>query len=174
MNTIEKRLGAGVLRLMISGGVSILKTIMLGLEESPEDYLKALEEADVSIGERFICVVNNVSVSSEPVELDLIAVSVADLGSKNGTKRSKICEAGIALGFELCPAEAALALRLGYEEQPCGESLHMAMESLVDSTGAKYVFEVDRTVFPWIDAGDGNPNRYYEPDDRFVFVKPRK
>lgn len=172
MYTIANR-ASGPLPFLIPGSIPVRKTITLGLESSAEDYHKALVKADISIGTDGNKIFDLIAVSPEKVELDLVVVSVLDLGFKNSEKKSVICAKGVAFGLGLCPAEATLAFRLAYKEQPYGEYLHMAMDEIVDATGAKYTLEVDRELDLWIDAEDGNPNHFYSSDTLMVFVQPR-
>jgi hypothetical protein len=77
-----------------------------------------------------------------PVELDLVVLSVFELGfgdqaSHNDIKLGAAVEVSlhdiyaraIALGFDLCPAKVGPALRLNYLDQPLGEFLPDAISN---------------------------------------------
>ena len=59
--------------------------------------------------------------------VDLVVVTVADLGLKTGATREQIYKRALERGYKLCSGKFAPFLRMQYE-QPCGERLYIAME----------------------------------------------
>src|SRR5262245_24954037 len=93
--------------------------------------------------------------NKKPFELDLVILSVFELGFGDQASRNNI-ELGasvtvslgdiyaraVSLGFELCPAEVGPALRLNYLDQPLGEFLHIAMKPVARYSGELVDFTV--------------------------------
>jgi hypothetical protein len=123
----------------------------------------------------------------QPVELDLVALSVFELGfgdqdARNDVKLGASVEVSlrniyaraVSLGFELSPAEIGPALRLQYLDQPYGEFLQIAMNPV-----AKYAGELIRLSVARAGAGllllggEGDPAATVPGAVRFVFVRPR-
>ncbi|MFA6397469.1 MAG: hypothetical protein WDK96_01315 [Candidatus Paceibacterota bacterium] len=63
-----------------------------------------------------------------PVEIQLIKVTVADLGFRDGAIYPDICDRAEALDLDYCPYEAGPQLRLQYQDQPEGEKLHIPIK----------------------------------------------
>jgi hypothetical protein len=127
------------------------------------------------------------TTSDEEIEVDLVIKSVAEIGFANGATRKQIYERAIGLGLQLCPAEVGPQLRLQYLDQPKGECLHIAMDSIVVSGRDMSVLYVDRPgsdsfgvfyvhhpVDRWLSVHFSNPDTQLDADYRSVFKKPRK
>jgi hypothetical protein len=154
----------------------IWKTVTLGLKKSPKDYRKAIEKDGNHIGDYAGQILNKTEVSQTEVELDLVVVTVGELGFKDGARRDKIYARAIELGLQICPAEVGPALRLLYKkDQPSSEWLRIAMEPIVDSGDSPRVFSVDDDYDDrWLLSAFGNASSFWHADDRWVFVRPRK
>ena len=153
----------------------IWKTITLGLYESAKAYRKTLIKAGFAIGDWSSDILNKIQVSQTRVQLDLVILSVAELGFGEATPRDKIYARAKELGLELCPAEVGPALRLAYPNQPYVEWLRIAMDPIPDSGGDLGVFGVDRdSGDPWLSGCYGVPGYLWNPGYRFVFVLPYK
>ena len=111
--------------------------------------------------------------ASEETDVDLVVLSVADLGFKEGALYSQICEKALAMELELCPAEVGPALRLAYENQPRGERLIIATKPFTDSGDDLdlFVMEVSGGEGLWLRGDCGPSDRFWEPDCRFVFAR---
>jgi hypothetical protein len=123
------------------------RTIKLGTGlKSDEDFHTALQEADCEIGDCGNDLLGRraFAVSPEAQEIELVVVSVGELGFKDGATRSDIYKRAQEIGLDLCPNEAGPQLRLQYKDQPKGELLLIAMEPITDSRGDLYVFNVER------------------------------
>ncbi len=115
------------------------------------------------------------AVVTEETELDLVVVSVAELGFKNGAKLKDIYDRAKEKGLQLCPNQVGPELRLQYEDQPNGEWLVIGMEPITDSDGGLYVFYVEHNVSDlWLSTHYDYPGLLWFSNDRFVFVLPRK
>jgi hypothetical protein len=123
----------------------------------------------------------------KPVELDLVVLSVFELGFGDRVSRSDVELAAtvqasladiharaVALGFELCPAEVGPALRLSYLDQPYGEFLHIAMQPVARSSGELVDFIVGNGGAGLLIVGaTGHAGTLVTGAARFVFVRPR-
>jgi hypothetical protein len=123
----------------------------------------------------------------QPVELDLVALSVFELGFGDQDARNDV-ELGanvevslrdiyaraVSLGFELSPAEVGPALRLQYLDQPHGEFLQIAMSPVAKYTGELIRLSVARAgAGLLLLGGEGDPAATVPAAVRFVFVRPR-
>ena len=154
---------------------TVWKTITLGLQKSAEDYKKSLESNGFQISGYACQILKKILVSQTEIMLDLVILTVAELGFKRGTTFQQICSRAKELGLELCPAEVGPALRLAYSDQPCGEWLRITMEPIPDSGGRSDVFSVDRDGGErWLDTDWFGSGGVWAPGTRVVFVLPRK
>ena len=111
-----------------------------------------------------------------PVELDLVVLSVFELGFGDRASLHDIYDRAVAQGFELCPAEVGPALRLNYLDQPLGEFLHIAMRPVARYTGELIDFSVGNAGAGLIlISSDGVRRRrvMLSGAERFVFIRPR-
>ena len=122
-----------------------------------------------------------------PVELDLVVLSVSELGfgdpasdkdiEPEATVRASLRDIyvrAVSLGFELCPAEVGPALRLNYLDQPLGEFLQIAMKPVARYTGELVTFTLVGGDAGFLLGGaNGNSDAILRGVVRFVFVRPR-
>jgi hypothetical protein len=152
--------------------LSVLKTIKLGSGKTSEEYRKALEEAACRIGDWGNEILGKTACAQEETEVDLVALSVKELGFNEGAYYKDICTKALGLGLELCPAEAGPALRLVYRDQSRGEWLRIAMEAIPGSEGDRFIFAVNHVDDGLSLDGDyGDPEFFWEADGRFVFLR---
>src|SRR5216683_1472564 len=151
------------------------KTIRLGLYKTADAYRKAMTDAGMNVFSWTQRILWHVATATEETDADLVVLSVAELGFKEGATYSGICARALELGLELCPAEVGPALRLAYKDQPLGEWLIIAMEAITDSAdGGLLVFRVghgNRGRLWWLGANPGHPHYFWTSEDRFVFVR---
>ena len=83
------------------------------------------------------------TVITGEAELDLVVVSVAELGFKDGAKLKDIFAEAKKRGLELCPNQVGPELRLQYEDQPKDEWLIVGMEPIAVSDGDLRLFYVE-------------------------------
>ena len=154
---------------------AVWKTVTLGLHKSSKDYRKAIEKDGNRIGDYAGQILNKTEVSQTEVELDLVVVTVGELGFKTGARRDVLYAKALELGLQLCPAEVGPALRLVYKDQPRGEWLRIGMEPITGSVGGPFVFGVDGDDDErWLFSISGYAGGVWGADDRWVFVRPRK
>src|SRR3989338_4883715 len=114
-------------------------------------------------------------VVGERVNAELVEVSVRSLGFETATRYDNICERAKELGLAVCPAEVGPQLRLQYKDQPLDEYLIVAMNAINDSGGRPGVFSMGAEGDGlWLGAAYGRPGDEWAPEDRFVFLRPRK
>ena len=152
------------------------KTVKLGTGlKTADDFRKALTNAGCNIGSWANDILGKpvFSVSSEETEVELVVVSVAELGFKNGATRKDIYKRAEELGFALCPSEVGPQLRLRYNDQPNGEWLLIGMEPIAVSDGDLRVFGVGRDDdgSQWLDGGCGSPVLVWSADLHWVFLR---
>jgi hypothetical protein len=157
----------------------IWKTSRLGTGfKTGDDFRSGIKE-----GGNFICgLADNIldessfTVSEAVVSVDLVNVSVSDLGFKYSSARLvHIFAMAFSLGLELCPAEMGPRLCLHYGDQSKGERFFIAMEPIIYSGGPACVFgvECDHDGL-WLITRSADLGSFWNPDERFVFVRPRK
>jgi hypothetical protein len=153
------------------------KTVTLGQHKDYEAYYKALEaDGYSSVGDYAGQILNKIEVFQTPIELDLVVMTVGELGFSGSARRDAIYDrATNELGLQLCPAEVGPALRLAYKDQPYGEWLRIAMEPITVSDGHPGVFGVGNDEGArWLDSYYGRPDIVWCAGHRWVFVVPRK
>lgn len=105
-------------------------------------------------------------------KVDLVNMSVEELGFPRGAEFKDIYEAAKNQGLDLCPAEVGPQLRLQYTDQPSGEWLVIAMEPIKDSGGVLDLFYVRHyDSARWLAACYGYPYSRWGAGYRFVFVR---
>jgi hypothetical protein len=154
------------------------RTVKLGTGlKTALDFRQALKNADCKIGNWGNDILGKPpfeqSVADKETEVELVNVSVAELGFKDGATRADIYKRAQELGLDICPAEVGPQLRLQYTDQPKGEVVLIAMEPITDSGSSPNVFEVRRN-----DDGEqclyadyGRPVRFWNGSSRWVFIR---
>ena len=152
----------------------VWKTLILGRPVSVNVYRAIMSANDCRMDHYTSQMLDKVIVSSAETEVDLVNISVADLGFRYGAIYAAICTRAKDFGLERCPAEVGLNLRLEYTDQPYGESLHVAMKAITDWSDRLAIFKVvcDGDIRR-LDASNGDPGGVWGDNDRFVFVQPR-
>ena len=149
--------------------------IQLGTHKSNKDLRQDIEGNDHRISDWGSNLLKRIDIASEPVEVDLIVLSIAELGFLNGCTIDEIYKAAQKLELELCPAEVGPQLRLQYNDQPMDECLLVAMEPVVYSSGnQKGVFRVGRSdIGSWLGGDSGNFDHHSRVHNRWVFIRPK-
>lgn len=165
--------------LIVSAATKVWKTwkkikLGTGLKDA-DDFRKALKKADCNIGDWGNDILGKpaFTVSPKETEVELVVVSVAELGFKDGATRADIYKRANELGLDLCPNEVGPQLRLQYKDQPKGEWLLIGMEPITDSGGDLRVFSVWRGGGgkQWLLGGDGGPGSFWSAGRRWVFLR---
>ena len=157
---------------------NVWKTINLGTGlKTADDFRKALKGRGFNIGNWANDILGKpaFTAATEATEIDLVKVTVAELGFKKGARHDQIYERAKELGLELCPSEVGPQLRLQYQDQPNGEWLLIGMEPVADSDGDLNVFGVRRhDSGRWLDGHWGGPGHVWDAGYRWLFCLPRK
>ena len=158
--------------------LKVWKTIKLGTGlKTADDFRRALKDDGFNISDWASDILGKPAfkAADEDTEVDLVKVTVAELGFKNGARHNQIYERAKELGLGLCPPEVGPQLRLQYQDQPNGEWILVAMEPIVDSDGYPYVFSVEHHDSElWLYGGWGSPDDFWAPGRRWVFCRPCK
>lgn len=154
-------------------GFNIWKTIKLGNYKDHIALKEAIEKSDLLVSHQAAVIMAQPAfiLADQEATVDLVNVSVAELGLIKATPLRDIYAWAIKLGLSLCPAEVGPQLWLQYHDQPGGEWLRIAMEAITNSCGRPGIFHVDHgDGGRWLSAGWGRPDDTWGPDYRFVFV----
>ena len=142
-----------------------------------EGFRKSIKDSGMRVGDWANDILGKTafSVATEEKDVDLVVVSVEELGFKDGARLKDIYAAAKKRGLELCPNEVGPQLRLQYKDQPKGEWLIIGMEPITDSGGGRSLFRVARDSGAlWLYTYYGHPGNVWLGRSRFVFVLPRK
>lgn len=158
--------------------VSVWKMIKLGTGlKTADEFRKAIKDNDLRLGDWASDILGKpaFTAAEQESEVDLVRMSVKELGFKGNARFHEICARAKELGLELCLAEVGPQLRLQYLDQPKNEWPIIAMEAICDSHGLLDVFSVGHDDGGrWLSAYYGHSDSVWFPDHRFVFVLPRK
>lgn len=150
------------------------KTIRLGIHKHADEYREAIKTAGGRISDWADDILGKsaFTVIGQPTDIDLVIVTVAELGYEKGATRADIYKRAAEFGLEPCPAEVGPALREQYMDQPKGEWLLIAMEPILDSDGDPSIFAVGRDAHDLCLYSDyGRPGSLWSPVYRWVFVR---
>ena len=153
----------------------VWKTIKLGTGlRTADEFRGALKSHRFQIGDRGNDILGRptFTMATKETEVDLVVVSVAELGFNYGASRGNIYQRAQELGLELCPAEVGPQLRLQYKDQPCGEWLIIGMQPLTGSDGILCVFCVRHqddgiSLYGY----GGHATSVWDSDSRWVFLR---
>lgn len=137
------------------------KRLTLGTYEGVIALRAALDAARVRVGDSADEILGRpgFAFSQTTTDVDLVVVSVAELGFDDSTSLADIYQRAIELGLELCPAEVAPLLRLQYTDQPTGEFLNVGMRPIETYEGQPIALSVANAgTGPLLLGGDGHPN----------------
>ena len=154
----------------------VWKTVTLG-GYSPESILTALEDGDCRVGDTTTSLIQQIVYTPEEnsTKLDLVAVSVKDLGFLRPATIKEIYDRAISWGLELCPAETGPVLRIQHKSSVQYGMFNIAMSpvnvKLSDFRNVLCSFSINRGS-PFTRSKDRNP--VCQIGDVFVFVKPKK
>lgn len=151
------------------------KTITVGTCKTVNELSNALRNNDCRISDWAGDILKKITLADAEAKIELVLVSVADLGFTKKTRRDAIYDRAKEFGLDLVPAEAGPQLRLQYTDQPLNEWMLMAMEPITDSVGDQYVFSVAHDGDGrWLHGYYGNPDNLWLPDDRWVFARRKQ
>ncbi|OGN00615.1 MAG: hypothetical protein A3B91_02260 [Candidatus Yanofskybacteria bacterium RIFCSPHIGHO2_02_FULL_41_29] len=140
--------------------------------KSKEELKKELAMKNIKVTSYATSVMdgNNFTIKESSEKLELVRLTVKDLGFSNSATTQEIFDKAKTLGLDLCPAEVGPNLRLQYENQPLGEWVYVAMKPITDSGGNPRVFNLVRDVDGlWLHGYWANPDSRWRPGSEFVF-----
>ncbi|MBI2012908.1 MAG: hypothetical protein HYS88_00430 [Candidatus Colwellbacteria bacterium] len=152
----------------------VWRTITLGaFFKDVNSIKKALEKNGFQVSDWAADLMSQAAfrLATESIDVDLVRLTVAELGFPEGATLQEIYARGKELGLNLCPAEVGPALRYQYPDQPKGEWLTIAMEPIAGSDGRPLVLYVDHgRDARWLDAHWSSPGSFWRSENQFVFV----
>jgi len=156
----------------------VWKRITLGNgPKNADGFREAIQAKGMKTGDWASDIMNKpaFTVTKDKTEINLVVVSVADLGFPKGATREQIYQAAIKRGYELCSPDVGSELRLQYEDQSKDEWLVIGMEPIAASDGDLRLFYVERNGSgQWLGSCYGFPDVIWGAVSRFVFVLPGK
>jgi hypothetical protein len=151
------------------------KTIKLGTQKSVEDLSKALTNDGFQISDWAADSLKKTTLAGAETELELVLVSVGELGFKEGTRRDALYARAQELGLDLVPAEAGPQLRRQYTDQPMNEWMLMAMEPIAASANFLRVFNVAHNDDgQWLTTYCGDPDYSWRAPYRWAFARRKQ
>lgn len=151
----------------------IWRTVTIGNHASnKQSFKEMIEAAGMNVSSWAEEILKDVEIIKEPQTLNLVKVTVEELGLTGLSTTKQIYDAAQAQGLSLCPAEVGPQLRLQYADQPKGEYALIAMEPIEDSHGGLGVFNVGHDEDGrWLFTDRGHPDSRWLADFRWVFVR---
>ena len=154
---------------------STWKQVTVGNLGNAKTARKQLKAAGIKISRWGGDILDRTTFEDTEATLDLVRVSVKELGLETGATTAEIYAAAERHGLSLCPAEVAPQLWLQYPDLlPRGEWSLVAMEAIVDSDGDRVVFYLAHDDGGrWLLADRGHPDRRWLGSNRWVFVRSK-
>lgn len=145
------------------------KTITL-TTESPASLIKKIEKKGIYFSSYAKEIAEKIPKRTKKETFDVGIATVAELGFTSYPTTTELFAKIKELGYDLCPPETALYLRL-LEEEEKGTYYWIAMNPISDSGGSPNVFDVKRNGDGkrWLDAGWAFPDVQWRLDSRIVF-----
>ena len=159
------------------------KEVEIGGPKTLQQYRQMLDTAGCRIESHVEeMLLPRIQFMREPRQIALARISVMQLGFNNSACMTSICKRVLTFGspIRLIPAEACLALRLAYMDQPDRELLKMGMRPITyksdsPSCAVDVVYQILTMVRDgktlWIGEAEGYPDIEWPPDAEFVFMK---
>ena len=153
-------------------------TIKLGTGlKNADDFCKALRAGKNNISDWANGILGRhdfyFKLSGTEHDVELVNVSVEELGFKQGACYGDICKRASKLGLDLCPAEVGPQLRLQYKDQPKGTGVAVAMNAINDLDNNIRVFGVrcSNDGGLYLHANNGRSDYFWGSENRFVFIR---
>ncbi len=155
----------------------VWKIIQLGKNHNTvNDYLRLIRDNSSGTAEILDFMLNHDSFTIEdtPTYVNLVLLSVADLGFPHGAKYEEVCERAFKYGLELCPAEVGPQYVLQYGNQIENDDFSIAMEPIHD-TIISYLFSISfEDNIPRLTWNNGHKNCNYNAKSKLAFVSRKK
>lgn len=111
----------------------------------------------------------------EDIEIDFVRITPVLLGFQDCVSLGRIYDGAQKTGFGLCSVQAALQLRIEYQDQLDGDHVLIGMEFIYDSKQNSRFFVVGRDGSGLrLDAYRNIHSALWEPNISLAFVLPRK
>ena len=149
---------------------TIWKTIEIG-GNSKQDLIKEIESKGMKVSDWAKEILRKAKFEHLIKQnIDLVKMSVAELGFENGATLKEIYSKAKEIGLELCPNEVGAELRLQYADQPEYEWFRIAMEAITDSDGNRTLFNVAQDGDAlWLYGNYGDDDYFCRASNIFVF-----
>lgn len=154
--------------------LKVFKSIKLGMD-IPMEYVQKLA-VPYNMESPSFRILSSMKVSGEEVMLDLVRMTLEQLGFSSGGMRKKVFERILEWGGELVPTEAAAALALRHQEPEDGQQSYFVMEPVIDEHEGPIVLTLSKDGnTPWLGFRQAAPEDVWDdPKDRVIFAKPRQ
>ena len=157
-------------------GRKVWKTITLGQFANTFALRNALDAAGCGIGDLAAQILARPAFVLSPakVDVDLVVVSGADLGTPTEPSLADVYALAQAHGLALAPAEVGPLLRLQYLDQPVGEFLHVGMSPINTWSGEPVILVLANGGAGLILIGtESSANAKISATTPFLFIRPR-
>jgi hypothetical protein len=151
--------------------------ISLGTFRSTFAVFDALDAAGIHVGEMAAEALHRpaFAVSEVKTSVQLMALSAADLGINEPVSVATLYSHARNRGYELCPAEVTVQMRLQYHDQRVGEFLNIAMEPIATYEGEYVGLSVGNGGAGLMIVGQPRSLKdMVAPRTQFVFIRPRQ
>lgn len=135
-------------------------------------YTADLKEAGFRIGDWAVDIMKKPGFKQgfDIDSVNLVSATGMELTGKAEPTTAEIFQGIRKANGELCPPWVGPELRKQYPDQPAGEVIIVAMETITGSGGFSYLFRVHRVDNDrWLNADWGDPGRHWFGSDRWVF-----
>lgn len=153
-------------------------TLTTKLGRYPAEFPELLEAKKIRVGNGSALMKQNAFVEVfEEQTVDVVRVSVRELGGTNYTRYDEICEFANVHELDWCPPQLAPELLLQCPKATMGdEDLIMGMRSIRDGHGCPGIFKINRDPERNKDLGaiEAHPDTVFHPSDVFLFIKRKK
>jgi len=147
------------------------KTIELGIQSNVDGYREALKQNGFRISDKANDIMGKLIVMNQSYTVDLVFVTVAELGFPAGATREDIYKRALSLGLSLCPPEVGPALRLAYPDQSSASWVLVGTNLITDSYDP-YVFNISHIDGDcWLDISPGGPDDHWSGFSHWVFCR---
>jgi hypothetical protein len=146
------------------------RTVALGNLESSQDLIRDLRARGCRINNLAGDILQSIAVAPSETAIELVNVSVADLGFKEGATRKQVYTTAKNFGLSLVPAEVGPQLRLQYMEQQPNEWLAIGTDPIADLASDFALLHLTRyRDSQWLCGEHDRANEIWQPEKRWVF-----
>ncbi len=156
--------------VVINKALLVARIVLWRVFEARAYESSGVQDALKSAGVRFKAFVDQlVNLPSTAGTIEFSRVSPRQLGFTKTTSIYTILSVAEELGYKLCRSEDAVAVALGYSDQPLGERVYLATYPVKWDDGGRYVLCIGRDEEgQYISMGcDGS----FSPDFELIFRK---